>query len=618
MTVIGIDLGTTNSCVAVYWNNQVQIIANDQGNRVTPSYVSFTEDERLVGDAAKQEVPSNVENTLFQIKRLIGRSYDDPIVQADMKLWGFNIIDENNKPKIPIVYKDQHKLFCPEEISAMILESLKTTAEDRVGETVTDAVITVPAYFNDSQRSATRDAGKIAGLNVLRMINEPTAAAIAYGLDRAIDELQTVLVFDIGGGTFDVTIVTIKNKKFNVRATGGDSHLGGDDFDNRMVNHFVSEFNQKNYCDLSQNKRALNRLRIACEAAKRKLSVSSRATVQVDGLYNGIDFKRGISKAQFEELNYDLFGKTIQTVKDTLSSAGINKNEIDSTVLVGGSTRIPKIQELLQEFFEGRKINKTINPDEAVAYGAAALAATLSGDASSEMEELSLSDVTPLSLGWKNKRGDMVTVVKRNTTIPTEKWSSSKTGEDYQRSSHFSIYEGERAAATDNNYLGSFSIEGIPCALRGVERSEICFSIDESGILSVRARNVSTGKENQINIASRGNLSEMEIKRMTEDAERFKSEDAEWRKRSDETHKLEDFVYAVKHAVTEPQLRWNLLDKDKKKIIEKCDEIINWLNDTGNPQIYDSEEKKEELEETCRPIFAMIPDGFEIFSKFQR
>nr|XP_039266914.1 heat shock 70 kDa protein II-like isoform X1 [Styela clava] len=617
MKVIGIDLGTSNSCVAVYKINQIEIIDNDQGERVTPSWVSFTDDERLIGNVAKLEVSSNFERTLFQIKRLIGRTYDDPMVQADMKLWGFTLINEENKPKISIEHKGRRKILAPEEISAMILESLKTSVEDRLDETITDAVITVPAYFNNTQRNATIDAARIAGLNVLRVINEPTAAAIAYGLEKETNEEQNVLVFDLGGGTFDVTIVKIKNKEFDVKATGGDTHLGGDDFDNCMVNHFVSEFNRKNDCDMSPNKRGINRLRIACENAKKNLSVKKNATVQVDGLHSGIDFKSSITRAKFEDLNRDYFENTLKTVKDTLLSADMNKSEIDKVVLVGGSTRIPKVRELLQNLFGENKINKTVNPDEAVAYGAAALASNISKDELSELRELKISDVVPLSLGYKQSGGGMVTVVKRNTKIPTKQWNKNSTAKDNQIEARFTIYEGERAAAKDNHFLGKFSVKGIPAALRGVEKFKTCFIVDENGILTVTSRNVSTGKENQITFDKSGKLSEGELRRMLEDANRFKQDDAEWKERSEQVHKLEDLVYAVKHAVT-GEMSFDVSDKDKKEIIKICKKVNTWINDNQNPQVHDSKKKMTDLEKICRPIFEKIRDSSEILRIFQK
>ncbi|XP_077967455.1 heat shock 70 kDa protein 1-like [Styela clava] len=612
MPAIGIDLGTTNSCVAAYRNDRVEIIANDLGHRITPSFVSFNDDERLVGHAAKEEASSNFENTLFQIKRLIGRPYDDPVVQSDKELWGFEVVNKNNKPTISIKYKGQRKMFCPEEISAMVLESLKQTAEDFLGETVTDAVITVPAYFNDAQRSATRDAGKIAGLNVIRMINEPTAAALAYGLDKESEGAQKVLIFDLGGGTFDVTVLTIDGRIFDVHATGGDTHLGGDDFDNRMVEFFVAEFKRMNedcHFSLSSNKRGMNRLRIACEAAKRKLSVSTKAKIHIDGLHDGIDFASNISRAKFEELNYDFFAKTMQTVEDVLSDANMDKEEIDNVVVVGGSTRIPKIRELLEDFFNGKKISKTINPDEAVAYGAAALAANLSSGSQKEIKEFTLRDVAPLSLGYKNSRGDMVTVIKGNTKIPTEEWDSAKTAHDYQTVATIEIFEGERAATKDNNRLGSFDVNDIPSALRGVEEFSICFSIDASGILTVKASNKSTGKSNQISISNdRGRLSAKEVSKMVADAERFRKEDAAWKEGSRARNALENFVYSVKHSVEQMEEGSVINSDDKKCVVDKCAEILAWIDLNENPKKEDSERKQQELETLFQPKLAMMPE----------
>nr|XP_039268013.1 heat shock 70 kDa protein 1A-like [Styela clava] len=474
MAAIGIDLGTTNSCVAVYRKDQVEIIENNEGNRITPSFVSFTEDdERLVGDAAKQEASTNFENTLFQMKRLIGRTYDDPIVQEDSKLLPFNVIDDSNKPKIEVRLKDgetkvefKREILSPEDVSAMVLESLKKAAEIKLKpKIVTDAVITVPAYFNDSQRKATLLAGKIAGLNVLRMINEPTAAAIAYNLNREGTEKQDVLIFDLGGGTFDVSIVKINNGKIDVQAVGGDAHLGGDDFDNHMIEHFVAEFNSKNNCDMSQNKIAKQKLRRQCEMAKRMLSSKTSTRLNVDALHDKIDFHSRINRATFEELNKDLFLKITEIINSTLSDAKIKKKDIDHVVLIGGSTRIPKIRGIIKNLFAESKIDMSINPDEAVAYGAAALAAKISPNISFEANKFVLHDVAPLSLGWKDYLDKMVNIVERNTTIPTEKWSRVFTVKDDQTTLLFKIYEGERPFAKDNHFLGSFVLDEIPAAL---------------------------------------------------------------------------------------------------------------------------------------------------------
>ncbi|XP_057436264.1 heat shock cognate 70 kDa protein-like [Lotus japonicus] len=615
---IGIDLGTTYSCVAV-WNDQqrrVDIIHNEQGNPITPSYVAFTDDQMLIGLAAKNQAATNPENTVFDAKRLIGRKYSDPIIKNDMMLWPFKVIaGVDDKPMIVVKYHGKEKHLFAEEISSMVLTKMREIAEAYLESPVKNAVITVPAYFNDSQRKATIDAGTIAGLNVKRIINEPTAAAIAYGLDKRNDckKPRNIFIFDLGGGTFDVSLLTIEGKDFKVKATAGNTHLGGEDFDNRMVNYFVEEFKRKSKLDISGNPKALRRLRTACERAKRTLSWTTCTTVEVDSLFQGIDLCSSITRARFEELNIDMFRECIETVDKCLNDAKMDQSSVDDVVLVGGSSRIPKVQELLEEFFKGKSLCKSINPDEAVAYGAAVQAALLSKGIKN-VPDLVLYDVTPLSLGIWIKGAIMSVVIPRNTTIPVKKTHGYKTSADNQSSVRIKVYEGERARASDNNLLGSFDLSGLPPAPRG-HPFDVCFAIDENGILCVSAKEKTTGSKNEITITNdKGRLSTQEIKRLVQEAESFQAEDKQFLRKANAMNSLDDYIYKMKKALKNDCINLKLTSAEKEKISSAITKATSLL-DGGNNKAYEIqvlEDYVKELEIMFKPIIAKI----DLFSSF--
>ena len=606
MVAIGLDLGTTYSAVGVWKDGRVEIIANDQGNRTTPSYVAFNNTERLIGDAAKNQAAMNPYNTIYDAKRLIGRKFKDTIVQDDMKLWPFKVVpDESDRPQIQVDYKDEPKKFYPEEISSMVITKMKEIAEEYLGTKVTDIVITVPAYFNDQQRQATKDAGAIAGLNVLRIINEPTAAAIAYGLDNKSSKEKNVLVFDFGGGTFDVSILQIEDGMFEVKSTGGNTHLGGEDIDNRLVKHFLEEFKRKHKKEIGNNARAIKRLKNACDRAKRTLSSSTSTTIELDSFCEGVDFSSNLTRARLDELSADLYRQCIASVEKVLADAKMGKSDIDEVILVGGSTRIPKIQTMLSEFFNNKELCKSVNPDEAVAYGAAVQAAVLTGSMDEKIKDLLLLDVCPLSIGIETAGNVMTPIIPRNSTIPTRKTQVFSTYSDNQPAVTIKVYEGERAMTKDCHLLGTFDLTGIPPAPRGVPQIEVSLDVSADGILNVSAVEKGTGKSEKITITNdSGRLNKDQIDEMLKEAEKYKEEDEANKARIEAKNSLENMCFRMKSTIGDENVK--IPEAEKQKVAETVKETLDWLDANQLATKEEFEHKEAELTKVVNPIISSM------------